>query len=124
MNFEQKLILDQYIEWLFKGDTNEVYTALEGLKVIALPEAIPHILNYIEHIGNNWIEWEWSWSRLEDQTNKAREVLDAIYIKAGQEALQDEEPLKEDGWQDGFANVGSLPPMPDPSEDPDLSGAS
>ena len=88
MNDTQQLIFDQYIEYLFQGSGAETRTALIGLTELAIPEAIPHLLSYIEHIGERWQSWGWGWSMYEEWVNLARTALDAIYIKAGKESVE------------------------------------
>ena len=106
MNDTQQQIFDQYIAWLF-DDGDNVEEALRGLKEIALPEAVEPLTRFIKYTRVKWKE-RWThdhYSYWDTCRAMAREALDAIYTKAGQEALQDEAS------------------MPGPSEDPDLSGA-
>ncbi len=110
MNETQKQIFDQYIEWLECG--GDIYMTLDGLKAIAPPEAIPHIQKYIKRISENWIEWGWGESLYSELVIKAREVMDAIYIKAGQEAFFVAENVTPDDilasrkvWLDGGSKV-------------------
>lgn len=96
----QQKIFDQYIEWLFDNKDN-IREALIGLKEIASPEAIDPLIRFIEYACERYNEGR-TYGHYECwDTNKkmAREALDAIYIKSGQESLQDDVKLTVVGFE-------------------------
>ena len=90
MNETQQKIFDTYVEWLFDGVDN-VQTALDGLRELAPPEAIEPLIRFIEYAHVRYAErftpdhYQY-WNTNIDMAQKA---LDAIYIKAGKEAIDE-----------------------------------